>query len=59
MGEALEEDLSLNRRNEMQNNPSQDAALEAVINAIGRMNITEEERAKIFLKNARKILKLS
>ena len=59
MGEALEEDLSLNRRNEMQNNPSQDAALEAVINAIGRMNITEEERDKIFLKNARKILKLS
>jgi len=33
--------------------------LEAVIKAVGRMNISEEEKAKIFSKNARQLLKLS
>jgi predicted TIM-barrel fold metal-dependent hydrolase len=36
-----------------------DAMLEAVIKAIERMNITEEEKTKIFSKNARRILKLT
>jgi predicted TIM-barrel fold metal-dependent hydrolase len=36
-----------------------DVNLEAVIKAIERMNITEEEKAKIFSKNARRILKLT
>jgi predicted TIM-barrel fold metal-dependent hydrolase len=33
--------------------------LEAVIKAVGRMNITEEEKAKIYSKNARQLLKLA
>jgi len=33
--------------------------LEAVIKAVERMNISEEEKAKIFSKNARQLLKLS
>ena len=36
-----------------------DFALGEVIASVERMNITEEEKAKIFSKNARRILKLS
>jgi predicted TIM-barrel fold metal-dependent hydrolase len=36
-----------------------DVLLEAVIKAIERMNITGEEKAKIFSKNARRILNLA
>ena len=36
-----------------------EAAHEAVIQAIGRMNITGEEKAKIFSGNARRLLNLA
>ena len=36
-----------------------DVAHEAIIKAIGRMNITEQEKAKIFSKNARQLLNLA
>jgi len=36
-----------------------DAAHEAIIEAIGRMEITAEEKAKIFSKNAKQLLKLA
>ncbi len=36
-----------------------EAGLEAVIKSVERMNITEEEKAKIFSKNVRQILNLS
>ena len=36
-----------------------DIAVGEVIESVERMNITDEEKAKIFSKNARKILKLS
>jgi len=39
--------------------PGADLGVEAVIKAVGRMNITEEEKAKIYSKNARQLLKLA
>jgi aminocarboxymuconate-semialdehyde decarboxylase len=36
-----------------------DAAHEAIIKAIGRMNITGQEKAKIFSENARRLLRLA
>jgi predicted TIM-barrel fold metal-dependent hydrolase len=36
-----------------------DAAHEAIIEAIGRMNITGQEKTKIFFRNARQLLKLA
>jgi aminocarboxymuconate-semialdehyde decarboxylase len=36
-----------------------DIALGEVIESVERMNITDEEKAKIFSKNARKLLKLA
>jgi len=36
-----------------------DVGLKAVIKAVGRMSITEEKKARIFSKNAQKLLKIS